>query len=64
MPKSERAKLLQRIGDIQFYDNARLQLFGLYVDMTVNPKFVANYDFPATMSGYFTHLEYVETVPR
>ena len=59
-----RAKLLQIIGDIQFYDNARIQLFGLYVDMTVNPQFVASYDFPATVSGYFTHLEYVETVPR
>ena len=62
--KSERTKLLQKAGDIQYYDNARLQMFGLYVEMTVNPKFIANYDFPATTSGYFTHLEYIETVPK
>jgi len=61
---SGRAKILQEIGDIQFYDNARLQMFGLYVEMTVNPKYVDNYDFPATMSGYFTHLEYVQTLPQ
>ena len=62
--QSERTKLLQKAGDIQYYDNARLQMFGLYVEMTVNPKFIANYDFPATTSGYFTHLEYIETVPK
>ena len=61
---SERAKLLQKMGDIQYYDNARLQMFGLYVEMTVNPNYVANYDFPATMSGYFSHLEYIDTVPQ
>ena len=56
--------MLQKIGDIQFYDNARLQMLGLYVEMTVNPKYIAKYDFPATTSGYFTHLEYIETVPQ
>ena len=61
---SERAKLLQKMGDLQYYDNARLQMFGLYVEMTVNPKFISNYDFPATMSGYFSHLEYIDTVPQ
>jgi ABC-type transport system substrate-binding protein len=61
---AERTKLLQQIGDITFYDHARLMLFGLYVEMAVNPEYVSNYDFPATMSGYFTHLEYVETVPQ
>ena len=61
--KRERTKLLQKAGDIQYYDNARLQMFGLFVEMTVNPKFVANYDFPATTSGYFTHLEYIDIVP-
>ncbi len=59
-----RGELLQKMGDIQYYDNARLQMFGLYVEMTVNPKYVANYDFPSTMSGYFTHLEYIDTVPQ
>jgi ABC-type transport system substrate-binding protein len=60
----ERARLLQKLGDIQYYDNARIQMFGLYVEMTVNPKYISNYDFPATMSGYFSHLEYIETVPQ
>jgi hypothetical protein len=52
------------MGDIQYYDNARLQMFGLYVEMTVNPDYVTNYDFPSTMSGYFSHLEYIDTVPQ
>ena len=61
---AERTKLLQQIGDITFYDHARLMLFGLYVEMAVNPEYVSNYDFPATTSGYFTHLEYIEIVPQ
>ena len=60
----KRAELLQKLGDIQYYDNARLQMFGAYVEMTVNPKYVIDYKFPATMSGYFSHLEYIETVPQ
>ena len=64
MDNSARSKILQELGNIQYYDNARIQMFGLYVEMTVNPKFIANYDFPATMSGYFSHMEYVETVPQ
>ena len=61
---AERTKLLRDIGDISYYDHSRIQMFGLYPEMSVNPKYISNYDFPSTMSGYFTHLEYVETVPQ
>ena len=61
---AERTKLLRDVGDISYYDHSRIQMFGLYPEMSVNPKYISNYDFPSTMSGYFTHLEYVETVPQ
>jgi ABC-type transport system substrate-binding protein len=60
----KRGELLRKMGDIQYYDNARLQMFGLFVEMMVNPEYIANYEFPSTMSGYFSHLEYIETVPQ
>ena len=61
---AERTALLRAAGDDQYYGHARLNMFGLFPELTVNPNFVSNYDFPSTMSGYFTHLEYVETVPQ
>jgi hypothetical protein len=29
----------------------------------VNPKFIADYEFPGTIVGYFTHLEYIRLAP-
>jgi hypothetical protein len=39
-------------------------MFGLNAEIVVNPKYIANYVFPGLMSGYYTHLEYIEVVPQ
>jgi ABC-type transport system substrate-binding protein len=60
----ERSRILREIGDIIYYEHAMIQMFGLDAEIVVNPKYIANYVFPGLMSGYYTHLEHIETVPQ
>ena len=61
--KAERTRLLREIGDHKVQEFAEIPLFWLYADATVNPKYIAEYTFPGTITGYFTHLEYVKLAP-
>ncbi len=58
-----RARLLSEIGDHKFNEFAELPLFWLYAEAAVNPKYIAEYTFPGTITGYFTHLEYIKLAP-
>jgi ABC-type transport system substrate-binding protein len=60
---AERARLLREIGDHKFSEFADIPLFWLFAEATVNPKFIADYAFPGTIVGYFTHLEYIRLAP-
>jgi hypothetical protein len=60
----ERARLLREIGDHKFNEFADVPLFWLFAEATVNPKFIADYEFPGTIVGYFTHLEYIKLAPQ
>jgi hypothetical protein len=51
----ERTCLLREVAD--------LPLFCLLAEAAVNPKYVAEYVFPGTITGFFTHLEYVKLAP-
>jgi peptide/nickel transport system substrate-binding protein len=59
----ERARLLREIGDHKFNEFADIPLYWLFAEATVNPKFIADYEFPGTIVGYFTHLEYIKLAP-
>jgi peptide/nickel transport system substrate-binding protein len=60
----ERARLLREMGDILYFDFAMIQMFSLSSEIMVDPTAVAGYKFPGLMSGFYTHLEYIETVPQ
>ncbi|MGQ0571288.1 MAG: ABC transporter substrate-binding protein [Armatimonadota bacterium] len=60
---AERARLLREIGDIRFNDFSDIPLFWLFAEASINPKVVAEYVFPGTITGYYTHLEYVKPAP-
>jgi len=60
---AERARLLREIGDIRFNEFSDIPLFWLFAEATINPKVVAEYVFPGTITGYYTHLEYVRLAP-
>jgi ABC-type transport system substrate-binding protein len=59
----ERTRLLRDIGDHKFAEFADIPLFWLFAEAAVNPKYVAEYAFPGTITGFFTHLEYVKLAP-
>jgi ABC-type transport system substrate-binding protein len=58
--KAERAKILREIGDHKFNEFADMPLFWLHAEAGVNPKYIAEYTFPGSITGFFTHLEYVK----
>jgi ABC-type transport system substrate-binding protein len=58
-----RARLLREIGDHKFFEFADMPMFWLRAEAGVNPKFIAEYMFPGSITGFFTHLEYVKLVP-
>jgi ABC-type transport system substrate-binding protein len=60
--KAERARLLREIGDHKFTEFADMPLFWLSAEAGVNPKYIADYTFPGSITGFFTHLEYIKLV--
>ncbi len=58
--KAERARLLREIGDHKFNEFADMPLFWLFAEAGVNPKYISEYTFPGSITGFFTHLEYIK----
>jgi len=57
---AERTRLLREIGNHKFDEFAEMPLFWLYAEVMVNPQYIAEYVFPGTIAGSWTHLEYVK----
>ncbi|MBI3325103.1 MAG: ABC transporter substrate-binding protein [Nitrospinae bacterium] len=60
---AERARLLREIGDHKFTEFAAMPMFWLHAEAGVNPKYIAEYTFPGSITGFFTHLEYIKLMP-
>jgi hypothetical protein len=58
-----RGRLLREIGEHKFQEFADMPLFWLYAEAGVHPQYVAEYIFPGSITGFFTHLEYVKLAP-
>jgi hypothetical protein len=58
-----RGRLLREMGDHKFQEFADMPLFWLYAEAGVHPQYVAEYIFPGSITGFFTHLEYVKLAP-
>jgi ABC-type transport system substrate-binding protein len=61
--RQERARLLREIAEHKFTEFADMPLFWLYAEAGVNPKYIAEYTFPGSITGFFTHLEYIKLAP-
>lgn len=59
----ERARLLREIGDHKFNEFAEMPMFWLFAEAAVNPHVIAEYVFPGTITGFYTHLEYIKLAP-
>ena len=62
--KAQRTAIMQDIGDFCFDQICTLPMFDIAPDIAVNPKFIKDYTFPGFISGFYTHLEYIETIPQ
>ena len=58
-----RARLLREVGDHKFNEFAAIPMFWLHAEAGVNPKYIAEYTFPGSITGFFTHLEYIKLAP-
>jgi ABC-type transport system substrate-binding protein len=58
--QGERARLMREMGDHKFNEFADMPMFWLLAEATVNPKVIAEYIFPGSITGFFTHLEYIK----
>ena len=54
---------MQEISDDKFQESASLPMFWLLAEAGANPKFIAEYTFPGSITGFFTHLEHVKLAP-
>ena len=60
----ERARILQEMGNLCFELVCSLPMFAIAPNIAVNPKYVKDYVYPGFINSFYTHLEYVETVPQ
>jgi peptide/nickel transport system substrate-binding protein len=60
---ADRTRLLREIGDHKFTEFAAIPMFWLHAEAGVNPKYIAEYTFPGSITGFFTHLEYIKLAP-
>jgi hypothetical protein len=51
------------IGDHKFNEFAEMALFWLFAEAAVNPRVIAEYVFPGSIPGFYTHLEYIKLAP-
>lgn len=55
-----RSQLLQEIGDHYQEEFSTIPMYWFYSEITLDPRYIAGYEFPGTGSGFFTHLEYIQ----
>ena len=64
LDRGERTRVLQEFGNHVYDEFGVVQMFALSSEVVVNPEFIAEYKFPGNVSGFFTHLEHIKTVPQ
>jgi ABC-type transport system substrate-binding protein len=61
---TERTRIMRDIGDFCYDNICALPMFDIAPDIAINPNYIESYVFPGFISGFYTHLEYIETVPQ
>lgn len=61
MAEDELLDLFQRWGNLVYDLHMDLPLFLMRAEIMVNPSVVADYTFPGTISGNWTHVEYIKS---
>ena len=59
-----RLELLEVMGDQKYFAYLEMPLVLLPSQMLVDPNIVADWTFPGNHAGTYTHVEYIEAVPK
>ena len=59
-----RAAIMRDSGDAMYYNFCMIQMFGIAAQFVGIPKIVKEYVLPGLISGYLTHLEYLEVADQ
>jgi len=54
--------LWRQLGDMAFERHMNVPLFWIPAEASVDPRIVADYQFPGNISGTYTHPEYIKSV--
>ena len=54
--------LWRKVGDAMFYRHLQFPLHWLPAEALVNPAVVAGWDWPGSISGTWSHMEYIKAV--
>ena len=60
----QRIQIMRDIGDFCYDNVCAMPMFDIAPDIAINPEYIESYVFPGFISGFYTHLEYIETVPQ
>ena len=58
--RTKRTELKMQIGDILFREYSIIPMVHTFLEIIINPDFVAAYPFPGNYGGGYTHTEYIE----
>ncbi|MFN0070223.1 MAG: ABC transporter substrate-binding protein [Chloroflexota bacterium] len=63
LDEQQQQRIYQEIGEIMFTHHTNIPLFWTTAQGIVNPNIVASYTLPGSISGTWTHVEYIKAVP-
>lgn len=56
----KRAPLWQELGEYSFVNHTSIPLFWLPAEVVINPEIVADWTFPGSITGFWTHVENIK----
>ena len=59
LDEKKAAELWRQWGDMAYQQYASIPLFWMKSEAVVNPNVVKDYPFPGSISGTYTHVEYI-----
>lgn len=62
LDEPQQEKVIREIGELMFTEHINMPLFWYTAQAVVHPGYVADYPWPGTISGTWTHVEHIKAV--
>ncbi len=60
LDEAKQAEIYKQIGEIFYTQHVNIPLFWTTTEAVINPQFVSDYTFPGSISGVWTHVDYIK----